>query len=293
MVSLITRKIRGKKYYYLEQSFRNGKSVLKKTRYLGKKIPKNIEDIKKEFVLNIYKQKWFNNFDKIKKNYQKEQKTFSISTKEKFNENFAINFTYNSNRIEGSTLTLKETTALLEKGLSPSKKISDIKETEAHKEIFEQILKFKGDLSLLNILYWHNHLFKKTKIDIAGKIREHPVAIFGSKFVPPLAIEVPILLNDFFDWYNKNKHKLNPIELAALVHLKFVTIHPFSDGNGRISRLLMNFVLNKNNFPMMIIPYEKRNSYYNALERSQIKKDESIFVQWFFKRYLLEYKRYS
>ncbi|MBU4493217.1 MAG: Fic family protein, partial [Nanoarchaeota archaeon] len=79
---------------------------------------------------------------------------------------------------------------------------------------------------------------------------------------------------------------------AALVHLKFVTIHPFSDGNGRISRLIMNFVLNRHGYPLLNISYEKRTGYYNALERAQIKKQDNIFVQWFFRRYVKEYKRY-
>ena len=90
----------------------------------------------------------------------------------------------------------------------------------------------------------------------------------------------------------KNKKKVHPAELAASVHLKFVTIHPFGDGNGRISRLIMNFVLKDNNFPLLDIPYTKRTSYYNVLERSQINKDENIFIQWFFRRYLAEYKKY-
>jgi Fic family protein len=105
-------------------------------------------------------------------------------------------------------------------------------------------------------------------------------------------LELDTLIKEFFDWYNKEKKVLHPAELAALIHLKFVTIHPFTDGNGRISRLMMNFVLKKFNFPMLDIPYTKRSSYYNALERSQVNKDENIFIQWFFRRYLAEYKGY-
>ena len=100
------------------------------------------------------------------------------------------------------------------------------------------------------------------------------------------------LLIEFFDWYVKNKNKIHPVELAALVHFKFVSIHPFSDGNGRISRLMMNFVLKDNDFPLMDISYEKRTSYYNALERSNMKNDENIFIQWFFRRYAKEYEGY-
>jgi len=110
--------------------------------------------------------------------------------------------------------------------------------------------------------------------------------------VPPLAVEVEPMLSDFFKWYEKSRVKLHPAELAALVHLKFVTIHPFADGNGRISRLLMNFVLNKHGFPMLNIHYANRNSYYNALERAQVKENDSIFLNWFFKRYKKELERF-
>ena len=205
-------------------------------------------------------------------------------------ENFMIKFTYNTQRIEGSKLTLRDTANLLEKGETPKKPLRDIKEAEAHKKVFYNMLKYSKDLNLQIILQWNKLLLLETKTDIAGKIRNHGVAISGSKFTPPLAIELEVLLKEFFDWHNKNKNKLHPVMLSALVHLKFVTIHPFSDGNGRISRLMMNFILNKNGFPMLDIPYKNRNSYYTALERSQVKKDEKIFLQWFFKRYLQEYK---
>ena len=139
------------------------------------------------------------------------------------------------------------------------------------------------------ILHWHKKLLGDTKPDIAGKVRRHQVEISGSKFTPPSPVEVDPLLGDFFKWYSRNKGKVHPIELAALTHLKFVTIHPFTDGNGRISRLLMNFVLNKHRYPLLNISYKNRSSYYTALERAQVKKYEAIFVQWFFKRYIKEY----
>ena len=110
--------------------------------------------------------------------------------------------------------------------------------------------------------------------------------------MPCTPVEINLMLRDFFRWYNKNKGKLHPVELAALVHLRFVTIHPFGDGNGRLSRLMMNFVLNKYGYPMLDITYENRSSYYNSLERSQIKNNEHIFAQWFFKKYKKEHERY-
>ena len=203
-----------------------------------------------------------------------------------------IKFTYDTQRIEGSKLTLRETANLLEKGITPTQKpIRDVKEAEAHKKVFYEVLKFKKDLSLDLVLHWHRMLFLETKKDMAGILRKHQVAISRSKFMPPSPVEVYLLLKEFFKGYEKNKNKINPVELAALVHLKFVTIHPFGDGNGRISRLMMNFILKKYKYPINI-KYEGRNSYYNALERSQIKKNEGIFIQWFIKNYIKANERY-
>ncbi|HET6458709.1 MAG TPA: Fic family protein, partial [Nitrosopumilaceae archaeon] len=189
--------------------------------------------------------------------------------------------------------TRRETADLLERGIAPKNKpMRDVQEAEAHRDLFLEILKSKKDLSLHEIMKWHWKLFNKTKQDIAGKLRTYQVGIGDSKFMPPSQVEVCPMLTEFFQWYNKNKNKLHPVELAALAHLKFVTIHPFGDGNGRISRLIMNFILNRKNYPMLDIQYEGRNSYYNALERSQVKKEGRIFLQWCVKKYIKEHKRY-
>ena len=176
------------------------------------------------------------------------------SAREKEIETFTIQFTYDTQRIEGSTLTLRETADLLEKGITPKgKPIHDIKEAEAHRKIFLEMLNLKEDLSLP---------FEQTKPDVVGKIRNYRVRISGSKFQPPYPAEIYPILRDFIKWYQKSKNVLHPVELAGLVHFKFVTIHPFADGNGRISRLMMNFVLQKFECPFLNIPYKNRNSYY-------------------------------
>ena len=213
--------------------------------------------------------------------------------REKQTEHFMIKFTYNTNRIEGGTLSYKDTAKLLHDNITPSNKpIRDIKEAENHKKVFYIMLNHKKDISLNTVLNWHYLLFKDTKPGIAGKIRTYQVGITGTEVQLPLPVEVNPLLREFFSWYDKNKNKLNPVELAALTHYKFVSIHPFGDGNGRISRLLMNFVLKKYGFPMLDISYNNRSSYYTALERSQLKENEQVFVQHIIRRYIKDYKSY-
>ena len=222
----IRKKSAGKQtYYYLEHSFRENGRVEKKEKYLGKILPQNIDELKQRFISEIYRDKWFGLFETIKEEYSAQEKRTPPSAKEKEIDNFAIKFTYDTNRIEGSTLTFRETSLLLGKGLTPNAKpMRDVKEAEAHRKVFLELFNFKKELSLDIILYFHKKLFDDTKKDIAGKIRQHQVTIAGSKFTPPFPAEIYPLLMDFFKWYSKNKDKMHPVELAAHVPLKLVMI---------------------------------------------------------------------
>lgn len=294
MVHVKKKLVGGRTYYYLEHTVRDEKKVRTREKYLGVRLPSNLELIKQQFLSKIYREKWYSHLDRIKQDYSRQLRRTPKTAREKEARSFSIKFTYDTNRIEGSTLTLRETADIIERGLTPaSKPLEDVKETEAHEKLFHEILNHKKDISLHALLHWHKKLFEATKSDIAGKIRTHQVAISASKFMPPTPVEVSVLLREFFRWYERNKKTLHPVELAARVHLKFVTIHPFSDGNGRLSRLLMNFVLNRHGFPLLNIHYENRNSYYRALERSQTSGNEAIFVQWVFRKYVKEYKNYT
>jgi len=293
MVSLKKKTINKKTYYYLEHSYRKNGKVLKKERYLGKIKPKNIDKLKDDFLLEVYDEIWYKNFDIIKDNYNKNQKKMPNSIQEKELVTFAIRFTYTSNKIEGSTLTHLETALLLEKGITPANRpIEDIKEAEQHKEVFYDMIRYDKKINISTLIHWHKKLFQFTKKEKGGLIRTYRVRIGGSRHIPPAPFELDMLINDFFDWYNQNKNKMHPVHLAALVHFRFVSIHPFGDGNGRITRLFMNYVLHKNGYPMLIIDYTNRRSYYNALEISNVKNDENIFTLWFFRRYLKENKHF-
>jgi Fic family protein len=293
MVSIKEKIIDKKTYYYIEHSYRKNGKVLKKEKYLGTKIPKNINKLKDDLLLEVYEELWYKQFDKIKENYNKNQKKMPKSIQEKELETFAVEFTYTTNKIEGSTLTHLETALLLDKGITPANKpIEDIKEAEQHREVFYDMIKYDKNINISTLIHWHKKLFQFTKKDKAGKIRTYPVRMRGSKHLPPDPFELDLLIRKFFNWYTKNKNKMHPVHLAALVHFRFVSIHPFGDGNGRITRLFMNYVLHKNGYPMLIIDYTNRRSYYNALEMSNVKDNESIFTLWFFRRYLKENKIY-
>lgn len=251
MVVVRKRTVKGKTYYYLEHSIREAKRIQKKETYVGSKVPKNIGELKRKFLDDIYRNKWYGNVDRIWENFAKEQRAMPKSAREKELLRFALRFTYDTQRIEGSTLTRRETADLLEKGITPARRpVADVREAEAHRDLFYEIVRSKKGLTLQEVLGRHWKLFGRTKSDIAGKVRNYQVAISGSRFLPPAPVEFFPMLTDYFSWYGKNKDKNNPVELAAIAHLKFVTEHPFGDSNGRISRLIMNFILNRKGYPM-------------------------------------------
>jgi len=178
MATIRKKTVKNHTYYYIEHSFREGDRVHKKEKIIGKALPSNIEELKQEymaeFMAEIYKEKWLDRFDEIKAAFLKQEKITPKSAREKEIETFAIRFTYDTNRIEGSTLTLRDTADLLEKGITSGKRpINDVKEAQAHKNAFYEMLNYKKDLSLNTILYFHKKLFESTKADIAGIIRAH------------------------------------------------------------------------------------------------------------------------
>lgn len=293
MAILRKRKISGKYYYYLEHSFKVGNKVKVISKYLGRKKPENLEQLKKELEFEALRRVWNKKLILIKKNYIKELRRLPETAKRKLIENFMVEFVFNSDKIEGSKLTYKDTAGLFLHGTTPKNKpLNDVKEAEGHKEVFYDMLEFEGALTLKKVLEWHKMIFNESKYDIAGKIRLHKIMVTGSRVSFPHPENLDKLLKNFFEWFSKNKAKYNSVEFAALTHLKFVTIHPFTDGNGRISRLIANYVLHRNNCPMFNIKFGDRRSYYSNLESSQLWNDEKSFVRFFIKKYISFNKQY-
>ena len=276
LVHIIKRKKGNAEYFYLQHSFRKDGKVVTKEHYLGKKIPSNIDEIKAKLMHEPHKA-LAEKLEKIRINFQKEWKKTPPSAKEKELQEIAVAFTYNTNAIEGSTITLEEVRLILEDKIAPNKPIRDIRETESHAATFLQMLKTKEKISEKLLLKWHKEIFRETKPDIAGALRNYQVRV--GPYLAPDWQQVENQIKQLVEFVNESN--LNSVELAARAHYMFEKIHPFGDGNGRIGRLLMNYILWKNGYPMLIIEYSKRTSYYKALQRP-----EEGFVNYFFRRYL-------
>ena len=267
-----------------------------KRKYIGKTIPKNIEQLKKEFLKEFYCEEWDDKIQNIIKNYKKNIKSISQSIQLKNFESFGIAFTYNTQRIEGSSLTQADTKDLLIHGITPAKKSQvDAIETKKHYELFMKLVTSKKltKITKESVLRWHKEIFDQTKIGEAGRSRSHRVGVITNDKIEFASVpEIPEKLNKFFNWINKYDSKKNIVEFAAMVHYKFVSIHPFADGNGRISRLIMNYILFKYDCPFMLIKNNDRRQYFKSLEKSQLKHDEIYFLKWFMKYYIKENKQY-
>jgi len=279
---IITRKKGNKKYFYLQHSSRKDKKVITREKYLGIKVPINVNDVILEFRKEVQDDA-NKKLDRIKDNFQSEWKRIPESAKEKELEEISIAFTYNTNAIEGSAITLDEAREIIHDKISSNKPLRDVRETEAHSKVFLQALKKNEKITKELLLQWHKNIFGGTKSDISGKFRDYLVRV-GPHLAPDWQ-DVENLMKDLIEFISKNR-KMNPVELAGRVHYKFEKIHPFGDGNGRIGRLLMNFILWHNKYPMLIIEYKKRKSYYKALQ-----KDEYGFVSYFIRKYLTAHKK--
>lgn len=272
-------------FYYLSNSFRKEGIVVNRKKYLGKKIPEDVEQLKEKFLEQCLHEHIFIKLKTIQRNHAKEWKTLPESIKKKRLIQLSIDFTYNSNAIEGSTITKKETEDIIEYHLSPAKPIADVQETIAHSKVFFHVLQEKKELSESLLVQWHQDLFQQTKPDIAGKYREYLVCV-GSYRAPDWQ-DVPSLMKRLLLLYHQQKKIQHPLLLAAQIHYEFEKIHPFGDGNGRLGRLLIAYILYKNNFPLVCIEVKKRKAYYRAL-----KKERIGFIQYFLRLYLRVNKDY-
>lgn len=197
---------------------------------------------------------------------------------------FDIEYTYESNKIEGNTLTLQETALIIEKGLTiGGKSLNEHLEATNHYfaiDFIKEIAKDREPITERNVLSIHKLILQSIDNKNAGAYRSVQVLISGAKHVPPQPYLIQKEMENLFIWYSENKEVLHPVELAALMHEKLVTIHPFIDGNGRTARLLMNLILLQHGYPIAILKgdAESRLQYYHTLETAQMEHNNAPFI---------------
>ncbi len=202
---------------------------------------------------------------------------------EKLNESFGVNYTFESNKIEGNTLSLQETHLVINKGLTiAGKSVQEHLEAINHDEAIDFIRELASNqlpLTEHRLKQIHHLVLKGIDRKNAGTYRSVPVRISGSTHIPPEPYLVPKLMEELFRFYQSEEERLHPVLLAAEMHERFVTIHPFIDGNGRTGRLLMNLILLRNGYTIAILKgnNQDRQAYYQALQAVQENADPTPF----------------
>ena len=193
-----------------------------------------------------------------------------------------LEWTYHSNAIEGNTLTLSETKVALEGITVGGKSVKEHLEIINHSkaiEYLENLVLENKSLSEWEIKQIHSIVLKDIDSENSGVYRKEKVFITGARHTPPDYTAVLDEMQNFIKLYNKAWSKLHPVERSALLHIEFVKIHPFIDGNGRTARLLQNLELMKYGFPPIVIKKEQRLKYYQALDKAHTKGQMEDFFK--------------
>ncbi len=259
----------------------NEEFSLKALNMVQEEIENNYKTIKRSISKNL--QSILDEIDSLKSKLDKFRQFDSF----RIAQALELEYTFESNRIEGNTLTLRETDLVINEGLTISGKsmrehleaINHVEAISYIKQLMERNFPF-NERELLSV---HNLILRGIIPEDAGRYRRVQVMIKGSSHMPPQPFIVPKQMEDYFIWFEENKGKLHPVVLAAEMHERLVTIHPFIDGNGRTSRLVMNLILLQNGYVIANIKgdYESRMKYYQSLETAQTsgnKEDFLLFV---------------
>ena len=259
----------GRTYFYLEHPVKINGRVKKYSKYLGKVIPENEEELKKQFLFEINSSRWAAVSELAKGTMESLQDGLSSEQLENMQHNSALSFTANSLMISGSKITMLELKRLIEESRVPKWRTSgEIKEAKAHYEIardnYKRTLEFSFDL----IVDWHWRLFRESRPSVAGMVKDSV----------PVAMEIE-------SYYHENSRKVEKTMLAALIHWKLIRERPFLEGNDIIARLSMNWLLQMHGYPVLDLEFNERKRYESALQKSILQNDESIFLKWFFLKY--------
>lgn len=297
-MSFIEKQRHGKHfYYYLVKNVRITPIKVRKLRvFLGREIPKH-DELQKYFVdlekrtMEQYKTRWLPEelVEKVD-DLSASITVFHKTPSEVLPEDFLVRYTYNTNAIEGNRLTLRQTALVISDKIAPQGvRTEDIIETFNSVDAWNFVKPYKGRLNKVFLCRVQYEIAKNTSCRIQGDYRDSEVRIMGSEHIPPKPELVSKLLDELFAEFYTQKKTLHPIELATLLHNKFVNIHPFTDGNGRTARLLMNWVLLKNKFPPVIIEVTNKEDYYNAIEAAD-RDDQKPFAIFLSNQLLTQYR---
>lgn len=293
MAYLVRKEIRGKGYFYLVSSVRVGGRSKKFQRYLGPKKP-SARELRRHSValrrrvqeelrrrdplLTLPSKAELKRLERVKRAYRDRLRQ-SPAVRENYYEWFITTYTYDSNAIEGSKLTLQETGMVLFESIAPpGRPLRDVRAAENHKKAFDWMVSCSGDLRMEFVLKLHRILTDGIlPPSEAGRLRRVQVYVRGAEDVPPPPGDVEPQLRRLLQWYKANKRRYHPVVTAACVHVAFERTHPFVDFNGRSGRLLLNFVLLKHGYPPVDIRHRERLRYYRAL-RAAMGGDIGPFV---------------
>ncbi len=315
MAFIRTRLIHGKERYYLEQSVRLPDGTVKKLSlymkdyYPDKENPsmdayqkalqKAIEKLKTEAGIqpyqkgHIFTKELFRELELTKLGYQKILRKLTPHQLSDVLDRFTINFTYESNAIEGNSLTLKDVTFLIKEGeIVEGKNLREVYETINTRKAFDWIIQNKPQINEKDILKLHEILVKETGVSTGYK--KLPNFLLGRmvKTTPPAKVEKE--MRELIDWYHESIN-IHPLQRAALFHGRFEKIHPFEDGNGRVGRLLINIILLSNGYPPLIIRKTQRVRYFHALDAFDQGHPDNLYwflIEKYKKTYELFFKIY-
>lgn len=203
-------------------------------------------------------------------------------------EYYRVGLTYTSNALEGNSLTESETKVIIEDGLTiDGKPLRDVYEAVGHARAYDYLYELSYQTPLTEEIICRLHQLFYQQIDPlrAGKYRQVPVFISGSQYAVAPVAEISKRMSQLLQWYNNNEGKLHPVILSAELHRRFVFIHPFVDGNGRMARLLMNLSLMRNEFNIAIIPTITRSEYIATLEKAHT--NEQVFWDFIVDRVIM------
>jgi len=288
--------INKKEYKYAVESFRLPNTKIKKIEVLINKNNKNKlksivdERKKKEFLKymlrryetdSLFTKEEFEKIEAIKHDYRKILKNLPEQNKKDLFDRFTANFTYESNALEGNSLTLKDVAIVMfENSTIKGKDLREIYETRNSRKVVEGIINNKFKISEEDIIKIHKILVKD--LGIRTGYKKFPNVLIGKKVKLTSPEKVKSEMEKLIKWYNEHKNRFHPLKLAALFHGKFEQIHAFDDGNGRVGRFLINIILVNNKYPALIIRKSQRIAYLTALEKFDDKYSKTL------ERFILE-----